>query len=111
MAESEPVAQLRKQHDPLPEVIEFDTSAGMPPHSPRETSMLKEMTGRSFQELAGENADAGDREQVLVWFKLRRLGFEPSWEEAGDVLIDYVTPNPPSGGDSTSSPPSAGSGG
>jgi hypothetical protein len=109
MAEPEAVTEISKRR--LPEVVEFDVNAGMPPHSPRETSMLKEMTGRSFQELAGEGADDGDRERVLVWFKLRRLGFEPTWEETGDVLIEYVTPNPPSGGDSTSSPPSAGSGG
>jgi hypothetical protein len=109
MAEPEAVTEIIKRR--LPEVVEFDVNAGMPPHSPRETAMLKEMTGRSFQELAGEGADDGDRERVLVWFKLRRLGYEPSWEEAGDVLIDYVTPNPPSGGASTSSPPSVGSGG
>jgi hypothetical protein len=83
----------------------------MPPHSPRETSLLREMTGKGFQELAGEGADDGDRERVLVWFKLRRLGYEPSWEEVGDVLIDYVGANPPSSGDSANSPPSAGSGG
>jgi hypothetical protein len=110
MAENEPVARLPERRQ-LPDSVQFDVNAGMPPHSPRETSLLKEMTGRSFQELAGEGADDGDREQVLVWFKLRRLGYEPTWEEAGDVLIDYVATNPSSGGDSTSSPPSAGSGG
>ena len=82
----------------LPEVVEIDVGGGMPMHSPRETSLLREMTGRGFQELAGENADDGDRERVLVWFKLRRLGYEPTWEDAGDVLIDYVTPDPSTSG-------------
>jgi hypothetical protein len=110
MADPEPVSRLpeRKQ---LPELVEIDVNTGMPPHSPRETSLLRELTGKGFQELAGEDADDGDRERVLVWFKLRRLGYEPTWEEAGDVLIDYVAANPPSGGDSASSPPSVGSGG
>jgi len=98
---------------PLPAMVELDPSV-MPMHTPRETSLLKAMTGRSLTELtAGEDADDGDRERVLVWFALRRLGFEPTWEQAGDVLVSYSleSVNPPSGGPQTNSPPSAGTGG
>lgn len=93
------------QRPPMPEIVEVDPSS-MPPHSPRELTLLKAMTGRGFQELVNEDADDGDRATVLIWFKLRRLGFDPTWEEAGNVLIQYVTPDPPSAGVSTNSPPS-----
>ena len=93
---AEPEVVHLPERRPLPEVVEIDVSVGMPPHSPRETSLLREQTGRGFQELAGEDADDGDRERVMVWFKLRRLGYEPTWEEAGDVLIDYTMPDPSS---------------
>jgi hypothetical protein len=95
----------------LPEMIEIDPKAPMPPHSPRETALLKKLSGKSFPELVGEDADDADREKVLVWFKLRRLGYEPGWDEVDDILIDYREPDPQSAEGSTSSPPSAGSGG
>ena len=67
------------------------------------------MTGRNIAELTAE--DEGEAERLLVWFTLRRLGFDPTWEEAGDVLVNYVTPDPPTVSGSTSSPPSATTGG
>jgi hypothetical protein len=103
------VAHLR-QNVKLPEKVELHLDEGMPPHSPRETSMLRDLTGKGFQELVGEGADDGDREAVMVWFKLRRLGYEPTFEEARDVLIEYVAPDPTNAADSTPSPPSAGTG-
>lgn len=108
MAEPE-LVKLPERRE-LPEVVELNTDEGMPPHSPRETSMLKQMTGSSFAELVGPDADDGDRECVLVWFKLRRLGYEPTFEEARDVLVRYVQPDPTSGGEPTTLPPSAATG-
>ena len=96
---------------PLPDVVEIDVTAGMPPHTARETSLLTSMTGRDYQALAGEGANDGDRERVIVWFTLRRLGYEPSWEEAGDVLIRYVQPDPTSAASSRRSPDSVATGG
>ena len=64
------------------------------------------MTGRSYFELAGGDAPAEDQERVMVWLALRRLGYEPTWEEAEHVLLDFQTPDPTKGGSSTSSPPS-----
>ena len=83
----------------LPELIDLDMDEGMPPHSPRELSMLRASTGKGFQDLIGPDALDEDRERVLIWFKLRRLGYEPTWEEAEEVLINYVQPNPPKDGD------------
>jgi hypothetical protein len=98
------------QRRAMPEMVELDPAAGMPPHSPAEMSLLREMTGKPLAELVGEEGDDGDKEAVLIWFTLRRLGYEPTWEEARNQLVSYVTPTPPSGGDSTTSPPSAASG-
>ena len=55
----------------------------MPMHTPRETSLLKAMSGMTIADMTGDGADPGDGERMLVWFALRRLGFEPTWEEAG----------------------------
>jgi hypothetical protein len=107
MGHPEPVRLPTRQ---LPEMIEIDPAAPMPPHSPRESGLLEEMTGKDFTALVGEEASTRDREKVLVWFRLRRLGFEPTWEEVDDVLIDYRTPDPISAEASSSSPPSADSG-
>ena len=93
----------------IPAQLEIDPTS-MPLHTPREMSLLAAMSGKQFQELGGENADPGDREAMLAWFTLRRLGFEPTWDEACDVLIDYKLPNPPNGDEPRNSPPSAVSG-
>ena len=103
---AEPVTHLPERRQ-LPEAITIDPAAGIPPHSPREMSLLAEMTGRQLDELAGEGADQGDRECLLVWFTLRRLGFEPTWEEARDQLVNYVLPNPLGDASSRTSPGSA----
>ena len=49
--------------------------------------------------------------QTIVWVKLRRDGhLDLTWEEAGDMVVEFVAADPTSGGPSTSSPPSAASG-
>lgn len=96
MAESTPLAAVGK--DALPTLVEINPQEGIPPHSPKEMTLLRELTGRDFTDLVAEGADQGDRERVIVWFKLRRLGYAPSWDEAGDVLVHYRVADPPSGG-------------
>lgn len=90
MENTENLTSLPKRR--LPEVVELDPAAGLPPHSPRETALLEEQSGKSFEEL-GNSVSNGER--LLVWFTLRRMGYEPTWDEAADVLIRYVTANPP----------------
>jgi len=100
--------ELRRLPEPerLPERITVDPKAGFPPHSPRETIMLEEMSGKRLAELVADDSPGGLKECVLVWFTLRRLGFSPSWDDALDMLVDYETPDPTSGGTGASSPPS-----
>jgi hypothetical protein len=93
----------------LPDTVEIDLSAGMPRHSPRETRILEQHFGKPFDVLLGEEgASQADREIIMGWLTLRRLGYDPALEDMEDVLIDFVNaPNPPEGGSSVSSPPSA----
>jgi hypothetical protein len=100
----EPVTELKR---PLPKTVPVPTSAeeGM---TPNEMRKLKEASGRRLDELFGDEADLDDKTQALVWVQLRRHGYEPSWDEAGDVLpaTGGEEPDPTSGARSSSSPPS-----
>ena len=72
---------------------------------------LKQATGHTLDALLGEDAEMADRMQTIVWVKLRRDGHpELTWEEAGDVVVEFVATDPTNGEPSTSSPPSADTG-
>ena len=98
--------------EPLPAEVEIDLSSPMVPHTSAEITMLKVMTGKRYQELVGEGADDGERFQVMVWLRLRRLGFQPTWAEAGDVVIKWVNvpEDPTNAADLTTLPASVVSG-
>lgn len=72
--------------------------------TPNEMRLVREMTGRTLTDLLGgdeNDMDATpDRIQTLIWVQLRRDGFDPSWEDAGDVLPTYLQepPDPTSAG-------------
>jgi hypothetical protein len=70
---------------------------------------LKQASGRRLDDLFGDEADLDDKTQALVWVQLRRHGYQPSWDEAGDVLpaTSQEPPDPTSGARPSSSPPSA----
>jgi len=95
----------------LPESVRIDAKNPIPPHSPRELAIIEDGSGLTFQELVGEDARHSNRERVMVFLALRRLGFEPTWDDTLDVMVDYVAPDPPSAAPPTTSPPSATSGG
>jgi len=65
---------------PLPATIELNPKLGM---SPNEMRAFRGLTGRSVAELEGQ---AEDQVQAGVWVALRRAGYDPTWEEAGDVI-------------------------
>ena len=71
----------------LPEKVKVPTSL-----TPNEMRRLKGLTGKSLGELLGGDAEdmdqAPDRIQALVYCGLRRAGYEPTWEQAGDVSPD-----------------------
>jgi hypothetical protein len=77
--------------------------------TPREMRMLEAM-GKSFAALLGEDAKESDRTQTIAWIKLRREGFDVTWEQVEDIVVGFKEPDPTSGGDSTSSPPSVSTG-
>ena len=84
----------------LPEEVLIDGD-NPPRHTPNEVRLLKQMTGKTFTDLAGETADFEDQEQVMAWMQLRRDGYEPTWDEVGDMLIQVVKkPEDPTNGGS-----------
>lgn len=96
---------------PLPDVLELSPDSVGLRLSPNEMRTLKEATGRTLEALLGEEAEMADRTQTIVWVRLRRDGHpDVTWEEAGDVVVEFVAADPTSGGPSTSSPGSADSG-
>lgn len=103
-----------RQRKPLPATIEAidpgDSEAGM---TPNEMRRFKELSGLRLDYIAGDEADLDDKTQFGVWLALTRAGYEPSWEEAGDVrpIAPSEPPDPTSGEPSTGSPGSAATGG
>ena len=78
-----------------------------------EMRKLKAASGHTMTDLMGETADEADRMQAMVWLLLRRDGFtDVTWDQAGDVAVEYEEPepDPTSGERSSSSPTSAASG-
>jgi len=76
-----------------------------PMHTPREMGLISGFVGKAWTDM-----DPMEAEQAGVWLALRRLGFNPEWDQAADILVEYVTPDPQNGGPPTISPDSVGSG-
>ncbi len=87
MAESEPVTNLLPTHVEVRDANDLRVS-------PNELRALLAATGRTMTALMGDDADDADRMQAIVWLELRRRGFRPTWDEAGDVAISFGTPTP-----------------
>jgi len=108
MEDAQRVSHLPK---PLPAAV---TIGGTPDMrlTPNQMRALKAETGMTLEQLIGDNAEDANRLQAIVWLELRRQGYEASWDEIGDVAIEFQPeePDPTSGGSSTSSPPSVASG-
>jgi hypothetical protein len=96
----------------LPDVLQLSPDSIGLRLSPNEMRSLKQATGHTLEALLGEEAEMADRMQTIVWVKLRRNGHpELTWEEAGDVVVEFVAADPTNGGPSTSSPDSVDTGG
>jgi hypothetical protein len=83
---------------------------------------LRKATGRTMTELLSDDEDEADRIQALAFVELHRraarLGHLPDaatlWDQAGVIEVDFNMPQPVDplgGGSSTTSPPSATTGG
>jgi len=99
--------------EPLPEAVTITGSGADLRLTANEMRHLKAVTGRTMTELMGAEADEADRLQAMVFMRLRRDGHDPTWEQAGDVAVEYTEdqPDPTNAAPSTSSPGSVGSGG
>lgn len=88
--------------------VKIVQGGNLPPHSPREMAMVEASTGKSMGDLAGSAAFG---EQLAAFLTLRRMGYDATWEDAFDVMIDYVEATPPAPAPPpTTSPASATSG-
>lgn len=115
MAETDhAVTPLRRE--PLPTVVNVDPQnmAATTRLAPNELRALKQQTGKTMNELLGEDADDADRMQTLVWLRIRRDHgrTDVTWNECGDVEVGFeaAAVDPTSAPGETSSPPSAGTG-
>ena len=91
---------------PLPTSIRV----GQPRIKPNELRVLKALTNKTLEQMMADEVDAM---QVMVWCALRRAGYNPTWEQAGDVEAELVvddTVDPTNGSTSTTSQRSATSG-
>lgn len=91
---------------PLPDHVRI---IGAPRFSANQLRQLRAVTGLELEQLM---TDSAAMLQAYAYTLLRRDGYEVSWEEAGDVLIEFAdeTPDPTYAGNATASPDSAGSG-
>lgn len=62
--------------------------------SPNDMRALKAETGRTLSDLM-EGDDDADRVQAVVWLRLRREGYELTWEDAGAVAVEFREDDPP----------------
>jgi hypothetical protein len=97
---------------PLPDTIEVVEDSSQQGLTPNELRLVKRLSGLRLDYLVGPEADLDEKTQLGVWLALHRAGYEPTWEEAGDVrpVTVTVTPDPSSGESSKDSPDSAASG-
>jgi len=108
------MAETVTEIHPPARIPERVTIAGdyLPAFTPRELEMIREQTGRAWTVLMGDD-DSDERLVVTAWLKLRRSGHDLRLADMADVVIELVSgpPDPTSEGPSSSSSPSAGSGG
>lgn len=107
-------APLDRRPPQLPELVVFNASESRRVPAPGTMRALKAETGRSWDELMGEDADAADRFQTMIWMKLRREHPGLRWDDCAEVAVeisDDVDPTLPVGpGSSATSQASAASG-
>jgi hypothetical protein len=94
---------------PLPTEISLRADELEVGFTPRELRQIKEETGRAWSQILADETDDTDKFKVFAWLRLRRDGYTPSFEEMDDVLIrlTLAPPDPTSGEQPKSLPPSA----
>jgi len=91
----------------LPDSVKVSAT---PRFTPNQYRRLMAATGLDLSKLM---ADAANVMQACVWFALAEAGHHPTWEEAGDVHIEFevAAADPFSDASVTTEPPSAATGG
>lgn len=81
----------------LPQFVKIQ---GAPRFSANQLRMVQAATGRSMEQLMN---DAASVVQAFVWLQLRRDGYEVTFDEAGDVPIEFAddVPDPTSSATAT----------
>jgi hypothetical protein len=71
----------------------FVVVKGTPRFSANQLRTLAAVTGMPMDRVMNDPANVM---QAFAWFELRKEGYEPSWEQAGDVPIEFEneTPDP-----------------
>lgn len=97
MADAEADLIQLPERKPIPPEIAIQE--GVAP-TPNEMRAIKAASGHRLETLLGDAGDLDDKMQALVWLALRRAGFDPTWDEAGDVrpLTDDDVPDPTNAG-------------
>jgi hypothetical protein len=99
----------------LPDVIKMSAAEMSRVPAPGTLRRLKAETGKSFDDLVGQEADAADRFQTFIWIKLRRSIEGLRWQDCAEIEIDVqdgvdAVMDPTKLAVSAVSPPSADSG-
>lgn len=64
---------------PLPEAVYVTNGARFTPNQLRQ---LRAVSGVSLEEVMGDEANVF---QSLIYFKLQRMGYQPSWDDCGNI--------------------------
>ena len=91
----------------LPEMVTINPNMA-PRFTPDELEILEVDPGKTLEELMGTEAKSSVKMRTIAWLKLRRMGYEVSWGEAGGVILDFEEPavDPTDADISTTSPDS-----
>ena len=91
---------------PLPEAVYVSNSARFTPNQLRQ---LRAVSGIGLEQVMGDEANVF---QAMIYFKLWRMGYEPSWEACGYVsaILEDEPQDPSSPESVTTSQPSAATG-
>lgn len=102
---------VRAVPPPLPDVVRIAGDSKLR-FTPRELRLIREQTGQTLTDLMQEEVVT-----LTAWLKLRRNGWpDVQWSDLDDLDIEFVATeadvaDPLSGPPTTTSPPSAGTGG
>jgi len=79
---AEPVSELH----PDPNLPDHLVIHGAPRFSANELRQIRAVSGKSMEQLLEDGADVI---QANAYITLRKQGFQPSWDQAGDIPVEF----------------------